>query len=86
MFGNGKRACTIAMVEREKDIRVGDAVYAAPRTGQLDIPIIIGQVWQVQPDEASPLLWKIVVQPAEDASALKTVAVIVQEALDAGKK
>ena len=77
MFGNGKRGCTVSMVERQKDVRVGDAVYAAARPGTLDIPMIIGEVSEVLPDEESPLLWKISVQPAEQAFTLTTVAVIV---------
>lgn len=86
MFGNGKRACTIAMVEREKGVQTGDAVYAAAHPGQLDIPIILGQVSEVKPDEGSPLLLKIVVQPAENAFALKTVAIIVPEGTDTPKQ
>ncbi len=81
MVGNGKRGGVIAMVEREKDIRVGDAVYAAAWTGILETPMIIGQVSDVQPDEESPLLWKIGVQPAENAGTLKTAAVIVPQPL-----
>ena len=86
MFGNGKRGCTVAMVEREKDIRAGDAVYAAARTGLLDIPMIIGEVSDVQPDENSPLLWKISVQPAENAFTLKTAAVIITPPTDTTKR
>lgn len=77
MFGNGKGGCTVSLVEREKDVRVGDAVYAAARPGMLDIPMIIGEVSEVLADEESPLLWKISVQPAEQAFSLTTVAVIV---------
>lgn len=79
MVGDGKRGCTVSLVEREKDIRAGDDVYAAARTGALETPMIIGQVSEVTPDEDSPLLWKIMVQPAENASSLKIVAVIVPE-------
>lgn len=79
MVGDGKRGCTVSLVEREKDIRVGDAVYAAARTGLLETPMIIGQVVDVVPDEDSPLLWKISVQPTENAASLKTLAVIVPE-------
>ena len=79
MIGDGKRGCRVSLIEREKDVRVGDAVYAAARTGVLETPMIIGQVSEVVPDEDSPLLWKISVQPAENAAALKTLAVIVPE-------
>ena len=86
MFGNGKGGCTVSLVERQKDVRAGDAVYAAARPGTLDIAMIIGEVSEVQPDEESPLLWKIVVQPAEKAFTLKTVAVIVSDAVETRKR
>lgn len=86
MTGSGKRTCTIAMIELEKGVKPGDAVYAAPRPGQLDIPMIIGQVAQVVPDESAPLLCKITVEPAENASALKHVAVIIPDAIDKVKR
>lgn len=86
MFGNGKRGCIVSMVEREKDIRVGDAVYAAARPGVLDIAMIIGEVSDVQGDEESPLLCMITVQPAENAFALTTVAVIVPEPVGTGRR
>jgi cell shape-determining protein MreC len=86
MIGNGKRGCTVSMVERQKDVRAGDAVYAAARPGTLDIPMIIGEVSEVQPDEESPLLWKIAVQPAENAFTLKTVVVIVSDAVETRKR
>lgn len=86
MIGNGKRGCTVSLVEREKGIRVGDSIYASARPGLLDIPMIIGEVSQVQPDEESPLLDKIAVQPAENAFALQTVAVIVPEVANEGRR
>ena len=86
MTGNGKDGCIISLVEREKDVRPGDAVYAAPRPGLLDTPVIIGQVTSVMPDEESPLLWKIFVQPTEIPATLKTVAVVVPEAIETGRR
>ncbi len=86
MFGDGRGACTIAMVERQKDIRPGDAVFAAARPGLLEVPLIIGRVAEVRPDEESPLLWQIRVQPVEDARTLKTVAVIVADPLGSSRR
>jgi hypothetical protein len=48
--------------------------------------MIIGEVSEVQPDEESPLLWKIAVQPAENAFTLKTVVVIVSDAVETRKR
>jgi hypothetical protein len=48
--------------------------------------MIIGEVTEVQPDEGSPLLWKISVQPAENAFTLKTIAVITTPSIPSSKK
>jgi rod shape-determining protein MreC len=79
MFGTGRITCKINMIEREQDIRAGDTVYAAPQPGKLDIPIVIGEIIDVQADELHPLLWDITVQPVEDMTRLDTVAVIVTD-------
>jgi rod shape-determining protein MreC len=79
MFGTGKTLCKISMIEREQDIKIGDTVYAAPSAGKLDIPIVIGEIVEVRPDDLHPLLWDITVQPVEDMSRLDSVAVIVTD-------
>lgn len=79
MFGTGKTLCKIGMIEREQDIRAGDTVYAAPQPGKLDIPIVIGEVIEVRPDDLHPLLWDITVQPVEDMTRIDSVAVIVTD-------
>lgn len=81
MFGTGKTLCKIAMIEREQDVRTGDTVYAAPQPGKLDIPIVIGEVLEVVPDDLHPLLWDISVQPVEDMTRLDNVVVIVTDFL-----
>lgn len=77
MFGNGKSACKISMITRERRVEVGDVVYAAAKAGYLNVPMVIGEVSEVVPDDEHPLLWDITVQPAEDMSRLNEVAVIV---------
>jgi len=79
MFGTGKVVCKVSMIEREQDVRAGDTVYAAPQPGKLDIPIVIGEVIDVQTDELHPLLWDITVQPVEDMSRIDMVAIIVTD-------
>lgn len=83
MVGNGKNACKILLLDREQDVREGDAVYAAAYPGWLETPIIVGEIIRVQDDEFDPLLWDITVQPAQNLSRLEIVAVIVpnEEAL-----
>ena len=79
MVGNGNNTCGISMIERQQDIRPGDTVFAAAASGKLPIPLIVGEVVDVQPDDQHPLLWKITVRPAEDMSRLNHVAVIVTD-------
>ena len=79
MIGNGKSACKIQMIEQEKRVKVGDVVFASSRPGYLNVPVVIGEVIDVQPDEQNPLLSDITVQPAEDMTRLDDVAVIIIE-------
>lgn len=79
MAGNGTATCTISMIDRQQDIREGDTVYAAAIPNKLNMPLVIGEVQSVRPDEQHPLLWKITVQPAEDMSRLNHVAIIVTD-------
>ena len=79
MFGNGKSACKIKMIEREKKIDVGDVVFADAKPGYLNVPMVVGEVSAVEPDDEHPLLWDITVQPAQDMTRLDDVAVIVIE-------
>jgi cell shape-determining protein MreC len=86
MTGNGKRGGTISMIERDKGVKAGDAVYAAPRPGQLEVPMIIGQVSGVEPDENAPLLCRISVELADNAFDLNTVAVIIPDMFESEKR
>jgi rod shape-determining protein MreC len=79
LVGNGNDTCSISMIDRQQDIREGDTVYAAAVPGKLNIPLVIGEVTRVRPDDQHPLLWKITVRPAEDMSHLTHVAVIVAD-------
>lgn len=79
MFGGSGGMCRISMVDRQQDVREGDTVYAAARPGKLDVPMVIGEVVSVQPDEQHPLLWDITVLPAEDMTRLDQIAVVVAD-------
>jgi rod shape-determining protein MreC len=79
MVGNGTDTCSISMVDRQQDIREGDTVFAAAVPGKLNIPLVVGEVTSVRPDDQHPLLWKITVRPAEDMSQLNNIAVIVAD-------
>lgn len=79
MVGNGTDTCSISMLDQQQDVREGDAVFAAAVPGKLNIPLIIGEISDVRPDDKFPLLWKITVRPAEDMSRLNNVAVIVAD-------
>ena len=79
MVGNGTDTCSISMIDQQQDIREGDVVYAAAVPDKLNIPLVVGEITSVHPDDQHPLLWKITVRPAEDMSRLNNVAVIVAD-------
>lgn len=85
LVGTGKQRCQISMIDRQQDVREGDAVFAAPKKGLLNAPIVVGRISQVKPDPDWPLLWKITVEPVEDAAQLTQVAVLVGETLPKGR-
>ena len=79
MSGDGKTNCKISNLEHNERVDVGDVVFAATQPSYLNIPIVIGEVIAVEPDEDHPLLWDITVQPVEDMTQLSDVAVIITE-------
>ena len=79
MVGDGKTGCKIPLISHEHDVQVADTVYAADRAGFLEVPIIVGEVCKVKPDDTEPLLWEITVKPVEDFSVITDAAVIVSK-------
>ena len=79
MVGNGTDTCSISMIDRQQDIREGDVVCAAAVPDKLNIPLVVGEITRVRPDDQHPLLWKITVRPAEEMSRLNNVAIIVAD-------
>ena len=79
MSGDGKTNCKISNLEKEERVDIGDVVFAATQPGYLNVPIVIGEVIAVEPDDDHPLLWDITVQPVEDMTQLSDVAVIIIE-------
>jgi len=83
--GSGKVLAGISLISRDHDIRTGDIVYAAAVAPRLETPRIIGEVFQVKPDDNEPLLWDIAVKPISDLAALTDVAVIITSPLESEK-
>ncbi len=79
MTGDGKDGCKISRIPKKKDIQVGDSVFAAARPGLLNVPVIIGTIVEVRPDEQHPLLWDIRVELIDNMKELNDVAVIATE-------
>jgi rod shape-determining protein MreC len=79
MVGNGTGTCSISMIDQQQDIRQGDTVYAAAVPDKLNIPLVVGEITSVRPDDQHPLLWKITVRPAEEMGRLNNVAIIVAD-------
>ena len=79
LVGDGKGAGRIPLISTEYEIRVKDTVYAAPRPGILETPVLIGNITSIRHDETKPLLWDIEVKPLCDLENIADVAVIVIE-------
>jgi len=77
MEGNGKELARITLISRDHDIRVGDTVYASSVPPRLETPRVIGEIFQVRPDDNEPLVWDIAVKPINDLVVLTDVAVII---------
>jgi rod shape-determining protein MreC len=77
MFGDGKSGCRIGFIPKDTDVRVGDTVYAAPQGGKLDVPVVIGEVQQVNPNDQDPLIWDIRVRPIETMTSLQEVVIVI---------
>ncbi len=78
MTGDGQDGCKVPLVPRkEYDVRVGDTVYASAQRGLLDMPVVIGEVARVKPDQNEPLLLDISVRPIFEPARLTELAVVV---------
>lgn len=76
LVGDGKDGASIPLMARDLDIRRKDVVYAAAKTGLLEIPVVIGEISEVKGSEQSPLLWEISVELV-DNPFLQSRAVIL---------
>jgi hypothetical protein len=77
LVGDGKGVAKIPLMTRGDDIKPGDAVFAVEKPGYLESRIIVGKISKVERDKKEPLLLDITVEPDEDYSEIKTVAVVV---------
>jgi cell shape-determining protein MreC len=75
--GDDKDGAKILNVPKKYKIREGYYVYAAPKTGFLQSPRIIGRISRCVVDETNPVLWDITVKPAYGFDDMADVAVIV---------
>ena len=75
--GDDKNRAKILNVPKKYKIKDGYYVYAAPKTGFLLSPRIIGKISRCVGDETKPLLWDITVKPAYEFDDITDVAVIV---------
>jgi len=76
MQGKGNLA-KIENVSTKHKVKTGSYVYAAPKAGFLDDPIIVGQITRCEEDDRNPLLWDITVEPVCDIEKLYSVSVII---------
>jgi rod shape-determining protein MreC len=75
--GDGSGQVKIPLLGKKYKIQVGDNVFAAPRPGFLNAPILIGTVCRCKTNTEDPLLWDITVEPACEIERLSSVDVII---------
>jgi cell shape-determining protein MreC len=75
--GDDKDGAKILNVPKKYKIKDGYYVYAAPKSGILQSPRIIGRISRCVVDETNPVLWDITVKPAYEFDDIADVAVIV---------
>lgn len=74
--GRGEGGGRIANVPDTYTIRARDAVYAQPRQGFLDVPVVVGEVVRSRRDPDRPIVQEITVRPMCDIAALGEVVVL----------
>lgn len=75
--GCGKNSAKVKLVSTKHEVKIGDNVYACKKQGFLDVPMIIGTVYEYNMDNENPLLWDITVKTACDIERLNSVTVII---------
>lgn len=77
LIGTGADCAHITTITAKTDVAVDTDVFAMPKSGFLDSPIIIGKVKSLKRSDESALHWDISVEPASDFKTLKDAAVII---------
>jgi rod shape-determining protein MreC len=78
MAGSGNNSAKVHQLLRKKHkVSLGDKVFTLSKPGLLAVPMVVGKVIRCGRDDANPLLWDIMVEPACEIETLKDVAVIV---------
>jgi len=76
LTGNSNNA-RIGLLPKKYPVKPGAIVYTCRIPGLLDVPFIVGRIAECKIDDASPLLWDIVVEPAVDIETLTSVSIII---------
>lgn len=77
MVGKNKVFGKIPLIPKDRDIQIGDVVFAAAKPGSLEIPLQIGNITKAKLDEKSPIVWDVKVEPLVNYDEVREVAVIV---------
>ena len=80
LVGNGNDTGKIPLISKDRDIQIGDIVYADARPGYLEAPVQIGRITEVEIDKDTPLLLDITVKPVDDLTKVQSVIVVVMDA------
>jgi len=77
--GDPRGRVKIPLLAKKYKVKVGDPVFAVPRPGFLNAPILVGRVLDCKTDGEDPLLWDITVEPACRIDRLSSVDVIIMD-------
>ncbi len=79
MRGMGGGKSSVLLMSTKYEVEQGDPVFASPRAGYLEAPVIAGLVSRVARNADNPLIWDIEVEPACSLADVSTVVVVVME-------
>lgn len=86
MEGDGKTGGRICNLAWDYDVRQKDVVYAAPKPGLLEIPVVIGEISHVKRDDKSPVLWDIAVELVDNPLLQNQAVVLVPPKLESPER
>jgi len=77
MTGAGNNSARIEQLKLDREVKIGENVFALGQPGFLDAPIIVGKVSRCERNTRNASVWDVTVEPACDIKKIEDVAVII---------